>query len=167
MGAAGFGGPFAPIVQYEKWKIHTVFPHFPYFRLGQNLPPNLLAPLCGVALGKNVAFDSDLELLASEGHIQITDDIIKFIRFWAIVRKNTQKSHGFCVFWFIGMDTLKLMSMKCLLGHIFSELSQTHPQILLPLNYPVQNCRCLSLPNSLQRTTRFGWAVRAVRLSLL
>ena len=81
IGAAGFGGPFAPIVQYEKWKIHTVFPHFPYFRLGQNLPPNLLAPLCGVALGKNVAFDSDLELLASEGHIQITDDIIKFIRF--------------------------------------------------------------------------------------
>ena len=35
----------------------------------------------GVILGKNVAFDSDLELLASEGHIQITDDIIKFIRF--------------------------------------------------------------------------------------
>ena len=81
MGAAGFGRPFAPIVQYEKWKIHTVFPHFPYFRLGQNLQPNLLAPLYGVALGKNVAFDSDLELLASEGHIQITDDIIKFIRF--------------------------------------------------------------------------------------
>ena len=53
MGAAGFGGSFAPIVQYEKWEIHKVFPHFPYFRLGQNISPNLLAPLCGVALGKN------------------------------------------------------------------------------------------------------------------
>ena len=51
MGAAGFGGSFAPIVQYEKWEIHRVFPHFPYFRWGQNLTPNLLAPLCGVALG--------------------------------------------------------------------------------------------------------------------
>ena len=50
MGAAGFGGSFAPIVQYEKWEIHPVFPHFPYFRSGQNLSPNLLAPLCGVAL---------------------------------------------------------------------------------------------------------------------
>ena len=50
MGAAGFSGSFAPIVQYEKWEIHKVFPHFPYFRLGQNLSPNLLAPLCGVAL---------------------------------------------------------------------------------------------------------------------
>ena len=50
MGAAGFGGSFAPIVQHEKWEIHPVFPHFPYFRSGQNLSPNLLAPLCGVAL---------------------------------------------------------------------------------------------------------------------
>ena len=50
MGAAGFGGSFAPIVQYEKWEIHKVFPHFSYFRLCQNLSPNLLAPLCGVAL---------------------------------------------------------------------------------------------------------------------
>jgi len=50
MGAAGFGGSFAPIVQHEKWEIHPVFPHFPYFRSGQNLSPNLLTPLCGVAL---------------------------------------------------------------------------------------------------------------------
>ena len=50
MGTAGFGGSFAPIVQYEKWEIHPVFPHFPYFRLCQNLSPNLLAPLCGAAL---------------------------------------------------------------------------------------------------------------------
>ena len=51
MGTAGFGGSFAPIVQYEKWEIHPVFPHFSYFRLCQNLSPNLLAPLCGAALG--------------------------------------------------------------------------------------------------------------------
>ncbi|MCI7573719.1 MAG: hypothetical protein MSS94_03095, partial [Clostridiales bacterium] len=50
MGTAGFGGSFAPIVQYEKWEIHPVFPHFSYFRSGQNLSPNLLAPLCGAAL---------------------------------------------------------------------------------------------------------------------
>ena len=50
MGAAGFGGSFAPTVQYEKWEIHPVFPHFSYFRLCQNLSPNLLAPLCGAAL---------------------------------------------------------------------------------------------------------------------
>ena len=50
MGTAGFGRSFAPIVQYEKWEIHPVFPHFPYFRLCQNLSPNLLAPLCGAAL---------------------------------------------------------------------------------------------------------------------
>ena len=47
---AGFVGSFAPIVQYEKWEIHPVFPHFLYVRLCQNLSPNLLAPLCGVAL---------------------------------------------------------------------------------------------------------------------
>ncbi|MCI6433164.1 MAG: hypothetical protein MR828_00045, partial [Clostridiales bacterium] len=52
MGAAGFGGSFVPIVQYEKWEIHPVFPHFPYFRSGPILPPNLFAPLCGDALEK-------------------------------------------------------------------------------------------------------------------
>ena len=31
-------------------RITGVFPHFPYFRLGQNLTPNLLVPLCGAAL---------------------------------------------------------------------------------------------------------------------
>ena len=36
MGTASFGGSFVPIVQYEKWKIHPVFPHFSYFRSGQN-----------------------------------------------------------------------------------------------------------------------------------
>ena len=57
MGTAGFGGSFAPIVQYEKWEIHPVFPHFSYFRLCQNLAPNLLAPLCGVA----IEIDSETE----------------------------------------------------------------------------------------------------------
>ena len=52
MGTAGFGGSFAPIAQHEKWEIHPVFPHFSCFRLCQNLSPNLLAPLCGAALGK-------------------------------------------------------------------------------------------------------------------
>ena len=55
MGTAGFGGSFAPIVQHEKWEIHPVFPHFSYFRLCQNLSPNLLAPLCGAALEKGGA----------------------------------------------------------------------------------------------------------------
>ena len=50
LGATASGGSFAPIVQYEKWEIHPVFPHFSYFRLCQNLSPNLLAPLCGAAL---------------------------------------------------------------------------------------------------------------------
>ena len=56
MGTAGFGGSFVPSAQYEKWEIHPVFPHFSYFRLCQNLAPNLLAPLCGVALKKSVFF---------------------------------------------------------------------------------------------------------------
>ena len=59
MGAAGFGGSFDPIVQYEKWEIHKVFPHFPYFRLGQNISPNLLAPLCSVALRGVVAMTNE------------------------------------------------------------------------------------------------------------
>ena len=36
MGATGFDGSFTPIVQHKKWEIHPVFPHFPYFRSGQN-----------------------------------------------------------------------------------------------------------------------------------
>ena len=56
MEAADFGGSFAPIVQYEKWEIHPVFPHFSYFRLRQNLSPNFLAPLCGVALISSTGF---------------------------------------------------------------------------------------------------------------
>ena len=50
MGTAGVGESFAPIAEYEKWEIHPLFPHFPCFRLCQNLSPNLLAPLCGSAL---------------------------------------------------------------------------------------------------------------------
>ena len=61
MGTAGFGGSFAPIVQYEKWEIHPVFPHFSYFRLCQNLAPNLLAPLCGVALTVSAVLKRQLQ----------------------------------------------------------------------------------------------------------
>ena len=50
MGTAGFSESFAPIAEYEKWEIHPLFPHFPCFRLCQNLSPNLLVPLCGSAL---------------------------------------------------------------------------------------------------------------------
>ena len=62
MEAAGFGRSYAPIVQYEKWEIHPVFPHFSYFRFGQNLSPNLLAPLYGAAL--------------ENGHIQLKNSPI-------------------------------------------------------------------------------------------
>ena len=54
MGAAAFDGSFAPPAQFEKWEIHPVFPHFPNFRLGQNLSSKALAPLCGVALSLDV-----------------------------------------------------------------------------------------------------------------
>ena len=62
MGAAVFGGSFAPIVQCEKWEIHKVFPHFPHFPLGQNLLPKILAPLCGIALSKKGAVSCDFEI---------------------------------------------------------------------------------------------------------
>ena len=65
MGAAGFGGSFAPIVQYEKWEIHPVFPHFSYFRLCQNLSPNLLAPLAAVMIGWALFYFEDFGALAS------------------------------------------------------------------------------------------------------
>ena len=50
METAGFGGSFVPIVQYEKWGIHPVFPRFPYYRSGQNtgrisLPHYAVLPL--------------------------------------------------------------------------------------------------------------------------
>ena len=67
MGAAGFDGSFSPIVQYEKWEIHPVFPHFSYFRLGQNLSPNLLDPLCGIALMKNHSIRSGFPFGGLEG----------------------------------------------------------------------------------------------------
>ena len=57
MGAAGFGGASAPIAQYEKWEIHLVFPHFPYFRLCQNtarisLPHYAVLPFHSPAFGR-------------------------------------------------------------------------------------------------------------------
>ena len=67
MGAAGFGRSFTPIVQYEKWEIHKVFPHFSYFRLGENLLPNLLAPLCDVALTVSQMSDNMTMVLRNQG----------------------------------------------------------------------------------------------------
>ena len=41
---------FAPLLQFEKWEIHTVFLHFSNFELGQKSWLSLLVKLCGVAL---------------------------------------------------------------------------------------------------------------------
>ena len=48
--SAAFSGSFAPVLQFEKLEIHTVFLHFPNFILEQNLSPKALAELRGVAL---------------------------------------------------------------------------------------------------------------------
>ena len=48
--SAAFAGSFAPILQFEKLEIHTVFLRFPNFILEQNLLSKPLAELCGVAL---------------------------------------------------------------------------------------------------------------------
>ena len=40
---------FAPLPQFQKWEIHTVFLHFRNFELGQKFWLRLLAELCGVA----------------------------------------------------------------------------------------------------------------------
>ena len=47
--SAAFAGSFAPILQFEKLEIHTVFLRFPNFILEQNLSSKPLAELCGVA----------------------------------------------------------------------------------------------------------------------
>ena len=46
-------GSFAPILQFEKSEIHTVFLDFPNFILKQNLSRLSLAELCGAALNKS------------------------------------------------------------------------------------------------------------------
>ena len=43
---------FAPLLQFEKREIHTVFLRFPNFELGQKSWLSLLVKLCGVALIK-------------------------------------------------------------------------------------------------------------------
>ena len=50
--SADFAGSFAPISQFEKLEIHTVFLRFPNFILEQNLSPKPLAELRGVALNE-------------------------------------------------------------------------------------------------------------------
>ena len=46
---------FAPLLQFEKWEIHTVFLHFSNFELGQKSWLSLLVKLCGVALTTQLA----------------------------------------------------------------------------------------------------------------
>ena len=41
---------FAPLLQFEKWEIHTVFLHFSNFELEQKSWLSLLVKLCGVAI---------------------------------------------------------------------------------------------------------------------
>ena len=41
---------FAPLLQFEKREIHTVYLRFPNFKLSQKSRLGLLAKLCGVAL---------------------------------------------------------------------------------------------------------------------
>ena len=48
--SADLSGSFAPVLQFQKRKIHTVFPRFRNFELAQNLSLRFLAELCGVAL---------------------------------------------------------------------------------------------------------------------
>ena len=42
-------GSFAPVPQFQKWEIHTVFPHFWNFEPAQNISLSFLADLCGAA----------------------------------------------------------------------------------------------------------------------
>ena len=46
---------FAPLLQFEKWEIHTVFLHFSNFEVGQKSWLSLLVKLCGVALLQGAA----------------------------------------------------------------------------------------------------------------
>ena len=45
---------FAPLPQFRKWEIHTVFLHFRNFELEQKSCLRLLAELCGAAIEYNV-----------------------------------------------------------------------------------------------------------------
>ena len=48
--SADLSGSFAPVLQFQKRKIHTVFQRFRNFELAQNLSLKFLAELCGVAI---------------------------------------------------------------------------------------------------------------------
>ena len=56
--SADLSGSFAPVLQFPKREIHTVFPRFGNFVLAQNLSLSFLAKLCGAALNINVLEDS-------------------------------------------------------------------------------------------------------------
>ena len=97
MGAAGFDGSFAPIAQYEKWEIHPVFPHFSYFRLGQNtarisLPHYAVLP----------------EFIVSQEIVQIKKKLMK----WGIFVENARRRvvfRKYSSFWKLNYSKMHIM----------------------------------------------------------
>ena len=74
---------FAPLLQFEKREIHTVFLRFPNFELGQKSWLSLLVKLCGVALeaiaqamgkhlGEVFTVEHDMEPVSDELYWPIT-----------------------------------------------------------------------------------------------
>ena len=53
--SADLSGSLAPVLQFQKREIHTVFPRFRNFELAQNLSLRFLAELCGVALNISIS----------------------------------------------------------------------------------------------------------------
>ena len=58
---------FAPLLQFEKREIHTVFLRFPNFELGQKSWLSLLVKLCGVALNPGIS-DTSSRISCAEAH---------------------------------------------------------------------------------------------------
>lgn len=71
MDTAAFAESFAPIVQCEKKEIHSVFPLFSHFPLGQNLSAKALAPLCGIAIRKRQTHGIHVVCLFMQNFYQI------------------------------------------------------------------------------------------------
>ena len=61
---------FAPLPQFRKWEIHTVFLHFRNFELEQKSCLRLLAELCGAAL---------VQIQCHFEHIHVADTFCLFI----------------------------------------------------------------------------------------
>ena len=75
--SADLNGSFAPVLQFQKRKIHTVFQRFRNFELAQNLSLSFLAELCGVAL--TTKQQSDDKMRSAKGKIPFLD----FLSFFA------------------------------------------------------------------------------------